>query len=99
MPNTETELLLYNMVQESKRLLHQWTRTSYMNMERKRELRRRTKLFLRTSSTFTLMNGRLLLTRPVANKPKELFDLLNSIDPANFASYDEFKEKFCQVKR
>lgn len=94
MDNTKTEELLYNMVQESKKLLHEWTRTSYLNKKQKLDLRRRTKMFLRTSSTFTLMHGKLMFTGPVPNEPKDLFDLLNNLDPERFKSYNEFKERY-----
>jgi len=82
------------MVQQSKRLLMEWTRTSTLNKQQKLELRRRTRMFLRMSSTFTLHNGRLAFMGAVPNKPKELFDLLNALDPENFRSYEEFKERW-----
>ena len=88
--NTKTEELLYNMVQESKKLLHEWTRTSYLNKKQKLDLRRRTRIFLRMSSTFTLMNGKLAFMGPIPNKPKDLFNLLNQLDPARFTSYHKF---------
>jgi hypothetical protein len=51
MSATPKDVALYEMVQEGKRLLMQWQRTSKLSDEQKRKLRADTKEHLRKSST------------------------------------------------